>query len=113
MEQAVDKYLDYLPFRASWRVKDEGAGQVVSTPLVGCRQQGSAVGFAYARLRKGESLSGVEGVDFSSEDAVSRQRLWTETESGSRIFQRTPQVGQASNGVGQQFSFRGGASTMR
>ena len=45
----LTRYLDYVPFEASWR-QHEGS-EVVATPVVGCRQQGSSVGFAYARLR--------------------------------------------------------------
>ena len=122
-----DKYLDYAPFQASWRVK-EGA-QVVATPLVGCRQRGSHAGFGYARLRVGESLppSGGEGVDFHATDAISGQRLWTECAGvGSRIYERTRNAGPASaqsfafgaaNGGGgtagaPQFSFGGGGGGM-
>ena len=46
---ALTRYLDYVPFEASWRQRE--GSEVVATPVVGCRQQGSSVGFAYARLR--------------------------------------------------------------
>ena len=75
--------------RASWRVRE--GGEVTSTPLAGCRQAGSALGFGYARLRPGESLaSGEGGVNFLATDAKSGQRLWTEVGgAGSRIYERT------------------------
>lgn len=88
LETAVDKFLDFTPFAASWRKREAEA--VVATPLLACRQPGSSVGFAYARLRRGESLAVSEGpVDFTALDPASSQRLWTETSAGSRIFERT------------------------
>jgi len=60
--------------------------KVLATPLVGCRQQGSSVGFAYARLRCGESLSSSEGVNFMATDPVSGQRMWTELGHGSKVY---------------------------
>lgn len=70
-----------------------------ATPLVGCRQQGSAVGFAYAKLARGDSLvaSAEGGVHFGATDPTSGQRLWTEL--APRVYERTPRSagGQAFN----------------
>ena len=87
LEAAVDKYLDYVPFEASWRQRE--GESVLATPVMGCRQQGSSVGFAYARLRRGESLSSSEGVNFMATDPVSGQRVWTELGLNSKIYERT------------------------
>ena len=72
---------------AAQRVR-EGA-EVVSTPLVGCRQMGSQIGFGYARLRVGEPLNAKhgEGIDFLARDS-SGQRVWQECEEGSKIYER-------------------------
>jgi stage III sporulation protein SpoIIIAA len=88
LESAVDKYLDYKPFPASWRQR---RGEVATaTPLVACRQQGSTVGFAYAQLAAGDSLSIADGIDFHAVDTSSGQRIWTELgRAGSRIYERT------------------------
>ena len=87
LEAAVDSYLDYVPFEASWRQRE--GDQVLATPIVGCRQQGSSVGFAYARLRCGESLSSSDGVNFMAADPVSGQRMWTELGHGSKVYEQT------------------------
>lgn len=93
LETAIDRYLDYQPFRASWRTKERGLGAdtVLATPVVGCRQQGSAVGFAYARLRVGEKLAQGQPIDFTAVNP-SGQSVWTRVnEQGSPpIYERTP-----------------------
>ena len=111
LEHAIDKYLDHAPFPASWRtVRDAGGAHgtpslVEATPMVGCRQQGSSIGFGYACLRLGESLaSGIDGVNFHATDPTSGQRIWTELGNGSRIYERTR---PASAGSGPSFSFGG------
>ena len=96
LESAVDKYLDHRPFPASWRVVD--GEEVLSTPLTGCRQSGSAVGFGYALLRRGESVGAGDGVNFGAADPVSGQKLWTETAPSSRIYERTQRGGAACGG---------------
>ena len=104
LEGAVDKYLDNLPMQASWRVRE--GRDVISTPLIGCRQQGSVVGFGYARLRRGEKLTMSEdggGVDFQATDPVSGQRIWTEVGGpSSNIYERTHRQNEA-------FSFGAGS----
>ena len=60
LEKAVDAYLDYAPFGASWRKRssaDDGVlERVICAPLVGVRQRGSIGSFGYAALKKGEEL---------------------------------------------------------
>ena len=113
LEAAVDKYLDYVPFEASWRQRE--GNEVVATPVVGCRQQGSSVGFAYARLRCSESLSSSEGVNFMATDPVSGQRMWTELGHNSKVYEQTRRgPGNGAPGgfyfgpkTGQSFEFGG------
>ena len=95
LENAVDKYLDAVPFPVSWR-RREGDESVRATPLVGCRQQGSAVGFAYAKLARGDSLvpSGEGGIHFGATDPTSGQRLWTEV--APSVYERTRSAGGAT-----------------
>ena len=114
LESAIDKFLDRQPFSASWRVRN--GAEVVSTPLVGCRQHG-ALGFGYAKLPKGASLgASAEGIDFHATDPKSGQRLWTEVgEVNSRIYERTNRSGVAGGGVpaggpNGAFTFGAGAS---
>ena len=105
-----------MPFEASWRQRE--GNEVVATPVVGCRQQGSSVGFAYARLRCGESLSSSEGVNFMATDPVSGQRMWTELGHNSKVYEQTQRgpgngTAQAPGGFhfgakpGQPFQFGG------
>jgi len=95
LENAVDKYLDAVPFPVSWR-RREGDESVRATPLVGCRQQGSAVGFAYAKLARGDSLvpSGEGGIHFGATDPPSGQRLWREV--APSVYERTRSAGGAT-----------------
>lgn len=102
LESSIDKYLDYQPFMASWHQRDDSGAHVRATPIVGCHQQGSTVGFAYAKLRRGESLAGAEGVNFHATDPTSGQRVWTEVGgTNSNIYEKT----RAERG----FSFGNGA----
>tara|TARA_B110001452_G_C15222566_1_gene423803 strand:+ start:156 stop:1850 length:1695 start_codon:yes stop_codon:yes gene_type:complete len=106
LESAVDKYLDHRPFSASWRQLD--GEEVTSTPLAGCRQSGSAVGFGYALLRRGESVGAGDGVDFGAADPVSGQKLWTETAPSARIYERTQRGGGGGGGAARGgFNFGG------
>ena len=65
LEKAVDAFLDYGVFAASWR-RREGA-TVTATPLAGCRMRGSCVSFGYALLARGETLPA--GTDLRAADA--------------------------------------------
>ena len=107
LEAAVDKYLDYVPFEASWRQRE--GESVLATPVMGCRQQGSSVGFAYARLRRGESLSSSEGVNFMATDPISGQRVWTELGLNSKIYERT-QLGPGDSRGQQPGGFHFGSN---
>ena len=112
LEGTVDRYLDFVPFPCSWRTCDGGgshgaaAAMVVDTPLVGCRQHGSAVGFAYARLRPGERLMPGKPVDFL-EVAPNGQHVWTQVnDAGSpAIYEKTATSAGAANGHANGFRF--------
>ncbi len=92
LELMVDAYLDRVPFAASWRRKLEQ--MVESTPIEGVRQEGSSLGFCYARLRKGESISMVDGGPSFREAGPSGQRRWSEVDVN--IFE---EVRNASDGA--------------
>ena len=107
LESMVDAYLDYVPFPAQWR-KKQGSSQPVieSTPIVGIRQQGSSVGFCYAKLAVGESISMAEGETDFRAVAPSGQRIWNELDSN--IFEKVRSVGGGGGGVagaGPSFNF--------
>ena len=114
LASAVDKYLDYVPFPAVWRVRQPAAGlppmaneeicphEIVSTPVLGCHQQGSTLGFAYAHLRPGERLpTSEQGVDFQATDPASGQRTWTEVGVSSRVYERTQRTSVRPQGPGR------------
>ena len=91
LESTVDAYLDYVPFPAHLREKKQGAILIESTPIVGIRQQGSSVGFCYAKLGVGESISMAEGETDFRAVASSGQRIWNEVEPN--IFEKVKIVG--------------------
>ena len=108
LESMVDAYLDYVPFPAQWRAKKQGSSRPVieSTPIVGIRQQGSSVGFCYAKLAVGESISMAEGETDFRAVAPSGQRIWNELDSN--IFEKVRSVGGGGGGVagaGPSFNF--------
>ena len=82
VEATVDAYLDRTPFTASWRQRATARPTVTSTPLVGVRQQGSSLGFAYARLRPGEIISTADGGPSFRELGASGQKKWDEVSVG-------------------------------
>ena len=108
LEKAVDAYLDYAPFGASWRKRssadDEVLERVICAPLVGVRQRGSLGSFGYAALKKGEALG---EADFLARNGPSGQRQWTPVDAGANIYERThaaPSAGSAGAGL---FKFGG------
>ena len=100
LESTVDAYLDYVPFPAHLREKkqDQGSSLIESTPIVGIRQQGSSVGFCYAKLGVGESISMAEGETDFRAVASSGQRIWNEVEPN--IFEKVKIVGGGGGGGG-------------
>ena len=79
---------------------------IESTPIVGIRQQGSSVGFCYAKLAVGESISMAEGETDFRAVAPSGQRIWNEVDSN--IFEKVRSVGGGGGGVagaGPSFNF--------
>lgn len=109
LESTVDAYLDYVPFPAHLREKKQGAILIESTPIVGIRQQGSSVGFCYAKLGVGESISMAEGETDFRAVASSGQRIWNEVEPN--IFEKVKIVGVGGGaelgaaGAGPSFNF--------
>lgn len=103
VEDTVDKYLDFMPFAAAWRQRVGGGTVVEDTPLVGVRQQGSAIGFAYAKLHVGETLSMADGGPNFRECSASGQRRWEEVQPN--IFAPLRGDGGASAGTPGHFGF--------
>ena len=115
MAEVVDAYLDFKPFRAVRHVAESAlADRVECTPIVACRQQGSAMGCTYAHLLQGERLgSNLNGeVDFQSK-TLSGQQEWTLVSATTPyIYQRTalsaqqtPSPPNVAFGIQAQFKF--------
>jgi hypothetical protein len=83
--------IDYVPFPAHLREKKQRSSLIESTPIVGIRQQGSSVGFCYAKLGVGESISMAEDETDFRAVASSGQRIWNEVEPN--IFEKVKTTG--------------------
>ena len=79
----------------------------MSTPIAGCRQRGSQIGFAYAHLQKGERR--LSSPDFGATDELTKEREWMVIDNGSPTIYARIKAGSVPNGFAFQAS---GAETL-